>query len=79
MYLSEDRVHCAVQVATEEDILVFTLEFCVTYTVMGIMCVVVVTRMSSDISFPINESALAPLMNIYCLHQEFIVIRKWSL
>jgi hypothetical protein len=33
------------------------------------MCVLVVTVMSTDIPFPINESLMALLMNIYCFHQ----------
>jgi hypothetical protein len=30
--------------------------------------------MSSDILFPIKQSAIALLMNTYCLHQEYMVM-----
>jgi hypothetical protein len=64
--------------AFKEDILVFITQLYVTYTLMGIMCVVI-ARVSSDITLPIKEPAVALLKNIYCFHQEYMVIRRWLL
>jgi hypothetical protein len=60
----------------EADILVSITYVFVTYIMMGIMRVHVVIRMSSDTLFSIKESAIALLMNVICLHQEYEVIRK---
>lgn len=43
------------------------------------MWVMVVTRMSSDTILPMKESVIALVMNIYLLHQERMVIRRWFL
>jgi hypothetical protein len=66
-----------VQVAIEEDILVFISYMCVTYTMMVIICVVVVKIKSSDNLFPLKQLPNGIVMNIYCLHQEYMVIRTW--